>query len=78
MFEFDNEEYSVKDVVQAVVTSCCSKGVFLDLSNGQKAFAYFGGLVPGTEVLCTVLKKSTEKWRTLVAIDSVLGKELVA
>ena len=44
----------------------------------KEAFASFGGLVPGTEVLCTVLKKATERWRVLVAIDSVLERELAA
>ena len=65
-------------VFEPVVTGGCSRGLFLRLENGQEAFASFGGLVPGTEVLCTVLKKATERWRVLVAIDSVLERELAA
>lgn len=77
-YEYDEDDYNVRDGVRAVVTGGCSKGLFLRLENGQKAFASFGGLVPGTEVICTVLKKATERWRVLVAIDSVLERELAA
>lgn len=76
--EYEDEDYCVRDGVRAVVTGGCSKGLFLRLENGQEAFASFGGLVPGTEVLCTGLKKATERWRVLVAIDSVLERELAA
>ena len=77
-YEYDEDDYNVRDGVRAVVTGGCSKGLFLRLENGQEAFASFGGLVPGTEVICTVLKKATERWRVLVAIDSVLERELTA
>lgn len=77
-YEYEDDDYSVRDGVRAVVTGGCSKGLFLRLENGQEAFATFGGLVPGTEVMCTVLKKATERWRVLVAIDSVLERELAA
>lgn len=77
-YEYDEDDYNVRDGVRAVVTGGCSKGLFLHLENGQEAFASFGGLVPGTEVICTVLKKATERWRVLVAIDSVLERELAA
>lgn len=56
-FEYEDDDYSVRDGVRAVVTGGCSKGLFLRLENGQEEFAYFGGFVPGTEFLCTVLKK---------------------
>ena len=37
----------------------CQKGAFLELDNGQEAFAYkFASLLPGTEVLCTVLRQA--------------------
>lgn len=78
MWNYEDEDYNVRDGVRAVVTGGCSKGLFLVLDNGQEAFASFGGLSPGTEVLCTVLKKSTERRRVLVSIDSVLERELVA
>ena len=41
------------------------------VEDGQEAFTRFGGLNPGTTVLCTVLKKATEKWKVLVSIDSI-------
>lgn len=72
-YKCDDNECNIRDGVRAVVTGGCSKGLFLRLENGQEAFASFGSLVPGTEVLCTILKKATERWRVLVAIDSVLG-----
>lgn len=77
-YEYKDDDYNVQDGVHAVVTGGCSKGLFLCLENGQEAFASFGGLVLGTEVLCTVLKKATERWRVLVSIDSVLERELAA
>lgn len=77
-YEYEDDNYSVRDGVQAVVTGGCCKGLFLRLENGQEAFASFGGLAPGKEVLCTVLKKATERWRVLVAIDSVLERDLAA
>ncbi len=77
-YEFEDDDYYVRVGVHAVVTGGCIKGLFLRLENGQEAFALFGGLVPGTEVLCTVIKKATERWRVLVSIDSVLEKELAA
>lgn len=76
MWSYEYDDYNVRDGVHAVVTGGCSKGLFLRLENGQAAFASFGGLVPGTEVLCTVLKKATERWRGLVSIDSVLERKL--
>lgn len=77
-YEYEDENYNVRDGVRAVVTGGCSKGVFLVLENGQEAFASFGGLTSGIEVLCTVLKKSTERWRVLVSIDAVLEREIAA
>lgn len=77
-YECEYDNYSVRDGVWAVVTGGCSKGLFLVLENGQEAFAFFGGLSPGTEVFCTVLKKSTERWRVLVSIDAVLEREVAA
>lgn len=56
------------------VTGSCKSGAYLTLDNGQEAFAYkFTSLLPGTKVLCTVLKMPTEEKRMLVSIDSVRG-----
>ena len=48
----------------------------LKLENGKNAYAVFNRLPVGTSVYCTVLKKATERWFTLVAIDSVVYREL--
>ena len=72
------DSLDIRDAVYGVVTGNCSKGLFLELENGQQAFSHFGGLAPGSEVLCSVIKKATEKWRVLVSIDSVLTEAIVA
>ena len=75
---WDNE-LNVRDNVYGVVTGGCTRGLFLTLENGQKAFSFFGGLRPGTEVLCTIVKKATDKLDTLVSIDSIIAEaELIA
>ena len=76
--EHQNNEVHVRDGVYGVITGSCKSGLFVELENGQEAFAMFGGLYPGTEVFCTVLKKATETWRVLVAIDSVLAEPTAA
>ena len=56
-YRCNDKECNIRDGVRAVVIGGCNKGVFLRLEDGQEAFASFGGLVSGTEVFCTVLKK---------------------
>lgn len=68
-----DEDFNIRDGVYGVVTGGCGKGIFLTLENGQEAFSHFGGLTPGSEVLCSVIKKANENWRVLVSIDSVLN-----
>ena len=68
MFEMD---YDIRDSVKAIVTASAARGVYLTLDNGQYAFAHFDKLPVGSSVYCTVLKKATEHWLTLVSIDSV-------
>ena len=65
--------YERFDGCYGTVVSRCLKGAYLELDDGEQAFAYkFGNLFPGTKVLCTVLKQATEDRRMLVSIDSVL------
>lgn len=73
MWNWDYEEdgTNIRDGIKGTVIGGCSKGLFLVLEDGQEAFAHFGGLTPCTTVLCTVLKKATEKWKVLVSIDSI-------
>lgn len=77
-WQFNDENFNVRDGVCAIVTGCCRTGLFLELENGQEAFASFGRLELGTKVFCSVLKKATEKWRVLVSIDGIYEKALTA
>ena len=55
------------------ITERCRAGAYLQLDNGEEAFAYkFGNLFPGTKVLCTVLRLPQEGKKTLVSIDSIV------
>lgn len=65
--------YERFDGCYGTVIGRCLKGAYLELDDGEQAFAYkFGNLFPGTKVLCTVLKQATEDRKMLVSIDSVL------
>lgn len=64
--------YDVLDGCYGTIQNCCRKGAFLELDNGEQAFAYhFGNLRPGTKVLCTVRRLAFGDQRKLVTIDSV-------
>lgn len=66
------EEYEIRDVIRGTVTSECSKGLFLTLENGEKAYAKFGYLPIGTKVLCSVFKKANKRLLMTVFIDSII------
>lgn len=58
----------------ATVTGTCHSGAFLQLDNGEDAFAYrFASLLPGSKVLCTILRQALEGRRKLVSIDAVIS-----
>ena len=69
----EDEETNIRDGVRGAVTGGCSKGIFILLEDGQEAFASFGYLERGTEVLCSLLKKATDNWRVLVTVDSIIN-----
>ena len=71
-------DYEIRDVVSGTVTGGCASGLFLKLENGEVAFARFGALESGTKVLCSILKKATDKWLLLVSIDSVIREGVAA
>lgn len=65
--------YERFDGCHATVTGTCHSGTFLQLDNGEGAFAYkFASLRPGSKVLCTVLRPALEKRKKLVSIDAIL------
>lgn len=64
--------YEVLDGCYGTVTGRNRSGAYLELDNGQAAFAYkFANLFPGTRVLCTVLRLPTDLRNMLVSIDHV-------
>ena len=70
--DFENTNVAaIRDGLFGTVLNGCRSGVFIELENGEPAFAPFGYLKPGQRVFCTVLKKANECFRTLVAIDSI-------
>ena len=72
MYTFEKEnDYQIRDNIRGTVIGSCSKGIFLELEDGEEAFARFGKLEIGTTVLCTIRKNANEYWRMLVSIDSV-------
>ena len=65
--------YEVFDGCYGTVKDRIREGVYLELDNGQEAFAFrFANLLPGSKVLCTVLKLPREGRKMLVSIDSVV------
>ena len=68
------DEYTKGDCCYAVVTSRAGKGSFLELDNGQGAFAYgVGNLPSGTKVLCTITRSALDGKRACARLDSICG-----
>jgi len=68
-----NTGYEPFDGCYGTIIDRCRAGAYLQLDNGEEAFAYkFGNLFPGTKVLCTVLRLPTEGRKMLVSIDSIV------
>ena len=68
-----DDQYEVFDGCFGTVVGRCQIGAYLKLDNGEDAYAYkFASLLPGTKVLCTVLKLAKENRLKLVSIDSVV------
>lgn len=66
-------KYEPLEGCYGIVTGSCRAGAFLQLDNGEEAFAFkFGNLFPDTKVLCTVKRLANEEKRTLVSIDAVI------
>ena len=66
-------EYEPLEGCYGTITGRCCAGAYLQLDNGQEAFAYqFANLPFGTIVLCTVKKKASEIKKTLVSVDSII------
>lgn len=64
-------EYEKGDSCYAVIVGHNSKGSYLELDNGQKAFAYSAGnLKNGTRILCTIAKGAEGERKALARLDS--------
>lgn len=72
--EYLDENFDIRDGVFGVVIGTNRNGICLELENGQRAFAYFGCIRSGAEVLCTVRRKAMENRDILVSVDSVLSE----
>ena len=65
--------YKKRDSCYGTVFCRNAKGVYLQLDNGEQAFAYgFHDLKNGTTVCCSVRKQAQGYQKTLVSIDSTL------
>lgn len=70
--------YTKGDCCYATVTSRDRKGSYLELDNGQDAYAYgVANLKSGTKILCTITRaaiageKPTARMRVLAKLDSI-------
>lgn len=65
------EQYVRGDCCYAIVTGHNSKGSYLELDNGQPAFAYTAGNVrEGVKILCTIAKSATAEKNALARLES--------
>ena len=64
--------YDLFDMCYGKITARCKQGAYLELDNGETAFAYKISNVPlGSKVLCSILRKAQEDRKMLVSVDSV-------
>lgn len=73
-FKADTEinEYRKGDCCYATIVGHNSQGSYLELDNGQRAFAYSAGnLGNGTKILCTIARAADERRKMLARLDSV-------
>ncbi|MFI3228061.1 MAG: hypothetical protein R3Y09_11760 [Clostridia bacterium] len=69
-----NSTYQRLDSCLGVVIAKTQKGVYIELDNGERAFAYdFLLLQEGQSVLCTIKKLAGDRFFSLVSIDSTLS-----
>lgn len=72
--EREADEYTRGDGCYAVITSRNRKGSYLELDNGQGAFAYgVGNLQIGTKILCTITRPAIDGKRACARLDSICG-----
>ena len=65
-------EYIKGDCCYATVTSRDRRGSYLELDNGQRAFARgVGNLQNGTKILCTITRPAVEGKRAIARLDSI-------
>ena len=68
------DEYTKGDCCYAIVTSRDRIGSYLDLDNGQKAFARgVGNLPSGTKIICTITRPAFPGKRAAARLDSICG-----
>lgn len=69
--EILTDEYIKGDCCYAIITSRDRKGSYLELDNGQRAFAYgVGNLRNGAKILCTIIRSAAAGKRAVARLDS--------
>ena len=65
-------EYEKGDCCYATVVGHNSKGSYLELDNGQGAFAYnAANLRNGTKIICTIARGADAERKALAKLDSI-------
>ena len=66
--------YERGDGAYGVVSGRCKKGAYIELDNGEGAFAFNAGNVrSNAKVICTVVRPARDGQRCLVSLESVCG-----
>ncbi|MCI8401852.1 MAG: hypothetical protein HFI38_07155 [Lachnospiraceae bacterium] len=70
--ELCTDEYIRGDCCYATVTSRDRRGSYLQLDNGQRAFARgVGNLQNGAKILCTITRSAVDGKRAVARLDSI-------
>lgn len=66
------DEYQKGDCCYAVITGRNGKGSYLELDNGQKAYAYgIGNLRNNTKIICSITRSAIDGKYALARLDSI-------
>lgn len=67
-------EYVRGDSCYAIIVGHNSKGSYLELDNGQRAFAYNAGNLPnGAKIICTIAYSAKAERKALAKLESICG-----
>lgn len=72
MLTYDFSDFEVRDDIRGIVINNTKTGTILILETGETAFAKFGGLEVGDEVICSIRKPAKDNLYMFVNIDGRL------